>query len=78
MLDEGQSILYNELGSKMILIADGKGGLTGTYTSAVGQAQNEWESTLIDQDVFTPVKPTDKQIKMALQRRAPSHPKQII
>ncbi|KAJ3710837.1 signal peptide-tamavidin 1 [Lentinula raphanica] len=30
---------YNELGSIMILFADGKGGLTGEYNSAVGNAE---------------------------------------
>ncbi len=122
----------------MVLNPDGKGGLTGTYASAVGDAkseyvltgrydpsqspptigwvvqwvnqhkqvnsvtawsgqlmlvdnvptilttwlltqqtipQDEWESTLIDQDVFTPNKPTDEQIKNALKRKGCSNPK---
>jgi hypothetical protein len=31
---------YNQLGSKTTLIADGSGGLSGTYCSAVGTAQD--------------------------------------
>jgi hypothetical protein len=31
---------YNELGSKMILAVDGAGGLSGSYYSAVGDAQD--------------------------------------
>ncbi|QLH06662.1 hypothetical protein C5F50_05920 [Nitrosopumilus ureiphilus] len=137
LMPESQSIWYNELGSKMALDADGKGGLTGTYVSAVGSAQdeyalvgrynpaqspptvgwtvqwvnshkktnsvtswsgqlmnvdgvptilttwlltqqtkpeNEWESTMVDQDVFTPNKPTDEQIRLAKMKRGCSNP----
>jgi hypothetical protein len=35
---------------------------------------DEWESTLIDQDVFTKNKPTDEQIKLAKMMRGCSNP----
>lgn len=37
VLEAGTSIWENQLGSQMILISDGKGGLTGTYNTAVGK-----------------------------------------
>lgn len=36
--------------------------------------QDEWESTLIDQDMFTPIKPSDEDIQEAVKRKARSHP----
>ncbi|MGW1074422.1 avidin/streptavidin family protein [Streptomyces sp. NPDC002537] len=36
---------YNELGSTMIVTANADGGLTGTYESAVGNAQNRYVLT---------------------------------
>lgn len=37
--------------------------------------EDEWESTLIDQDVFIPNKPTDEQIKSAKMKHSYSSPK---
>ena len=128
---EASSTWYNELGSVMVLNADGNGGLTGTYKSAVGTSpvpvalsgrytlqnpitigwsvawsavnattswsgqaivingvqtivttwlltsqtsqSDEWESTMIDQDVFTQTPPTEEQIAIAKLRKGKSH-----
>jgi hypothetical protein len=35
---------YNQVGSKMTLIADENGGLSGTYKSAVGNAEDGYMS----------------------------------
>lgn len=134
------STWYNELGSQMTLNSDSSGGLTGTYTSAVGQAQSQyplvgrfnpsaslpalgwvvqwvnqykqvnsvtswsgqfqmlnnvptilttwllteqtdpkddWQSTLVGQDVFTPNPPSAEDIKKKLKQKRHSFPTKL-
>jgi len=42
MTEKFSGVWYNELGSKMTLVADKNGGLSGTYESAVGVAVDKY------------------------------------
>lgn len=60
--------------SGQIIISKGIPTIHATWIlTSQTKPENEWESTLIDQDVFTPMRPTDEKIKESLKRRAKSH-----